>query len=968
MLFRRSFIFLLLLLPVHFYAQPALTDLVNPFIGTGGHGHTFPGAVLPFGMVQLSPDTRIDGSWDGCSGYHYSDSIIYGFSHTHLSGTGCSDWGDVMLMPMKKDPILDNKFYSSAFSHAQEKASPGYYQVYLKDEKINAELTSTLRTGIHRYTFSDNGEAHLLLDLLHRDKLLKGNIKLIDSVTAVGFRISEAWAREQHCYFAIKFSSPVRSITLSKSSEMINGSIFNFNLKDKELNVKVGISSVNEEGALANLNLEAPHWDFDRYKNEAKAVWNKQLAKITVEGGTVEKRTIFYTALYHCFIHPSLAMDAESMYRGRDNSIHTSSGNMNYSVFSLWDTYRALHPLFTLIERERTRDFINTFLNQFQQSKRLPVWELSANETDCMIGYHSVSVITDAMMKGISGLDEEKLFTAMKVSSTYSGFGVPAYSKKNYLDVEDEPESVSRTLEYAYDDWCIAKLALKLNKKEDYAYYIKRAQSYKNVFDFKTGFMRPRKNGNWLSPFDPKEVNNHFTEGNSWQYSFYVPQDIDGLIALHGGRNKFETKLDSLFSTSSKTSGRDQADITGLIGQYAHGNEPSHHMAYLYNYVQKPEKTQKLIEKIANEFYKNSPDGLIGNEDCGQMSAWYVFSALGFYPVCPGSTEYVIGKPLFPYVSLQLEDGKKFIIHRTTSVGEPNYIKSMQLNGKESHASFINHETIMNGGELVFSFEEKISAENKFGKGPFQSPSSKIVVNQLVPTPVIKNSGKSFKGKQIVTLESNSTNSGKIVYTLDGTEPSIHSTIYKSPITIDKTCTLYTKMYFNGDSSSVNEAVFVKRPNNWNIKLKYPFNKQYTAGGAEGVIDGIYGNINWRKGEWQGYQKSDFECIIDLNAVKSFSSISADFLQDSRSWILFPKELNVSISNDGKNFKSLESVPNNVNALDETISVKKLERTLDQKVSARFVKITAKNYGELPEGHLGHGERAFIFIDEIEIK
>lgn len=964
----RSLILFISFLPVYLSSQVQLTELVNPFIGTGGHGHTFPGAVLPFGMVQLSPDTRIDGSWDGCSGYHYSDSVIYGFSHTHLSGTGCSDWGDVMLMPMKKDPVLDNKFYSSAFSHSQEKASPGYYQVYLKDEKINVELTSTLRTGIHRYTFSEKGEAHLILDLLHRDKLLNGTIKLIDSVTAVGFRISEAWAREQHCYFAIKFSSPIRLLTQSKTSEMINGSIFNFNLKEKELIVKVGISSVNEDGALANLNLEAPHWDFDKYKNEANAVWNKQLGKIEIQGGTQDKRIVFYTALYHCFIHPSLAMDAESMYRGRDNKVHTSSGNTNYSVFSLWDTYRALHPLFTIIERERTRDFINTFLNQYLQSKRLPVWELSANETDCMIGYHSVSVITDAIVKGIGGLDEEKLYAAMKASSTYTGFGVPAYSKKNYLDVEDEPESVSRTLEYAYDDWCIANLALKLNKKEDYAYYIKRAQSYKNVYDAKTGFMRPRKNGNWLSPFDAKEVNNHYTEGNSWQYSFYVPQDIDGLIALHGGRNQFEAKLDSLFSTSSKTSGREQADITGLIGQYAHGNEPSHHMAYLYTYVQKPEKTQKLVEKIANEFYKNSPDGLIGNEDCGQMSAWYIFSALGFYPVCPGSTEYVIGKPLFPYVAIHLEDGKKFVISRTTSLGEPNYIKSVQLNGSENNASIINHETIMKGGELVFTFEEKISSENKFGKGPFNSPSSKIVVNQLVPTPIIKNAGKSFKGKQIVTLESNAAKSSKIVYSLDGTEPVFNSLVYKNPITIDKSCTLKTKMYFNGDSSSTNQAVFVKRPNNWKIQNKYAYNKQYTAGGVEGVIDGIYGDVNWKKGEWQGYQKSDFECVIDLNAVKSFSYVSANFLQDSRSWILFPKELSISISTDGKNFKLIETVANAVNALDENISVKKLEKNLGKNVSARYVKIIAKNYGELPEGHLGEGNRAFIFIDEIEIK
>ena len=950
------------------YSQNNLSQYVNPFIGTGGHGHTFPGAVLPFGMVQLSPDTRIDGSWDGCSGYHYSDSTIFGFSHTHLSGTGCSDWGDVMLMPMNKEASLDNRVYASQFSHTSEKATVGFYEVFLEDEKTKDELTVTPRVGIHRYTFPASGEMNVVLDLLHRDKLLDGNIKIFDSVTLVGFRISEAWAQKQYCYFAIRFSQTIKKTDLAVTNKKTNGAIFHFTSNNKPLLVKVAISGVNEDGALANLKAEATHWDFEKYKTEAENIWNKQLQKIVVSSEDKNKLTVFYTALYHCFIHPSLNMDVESMYRGRDNEIHTSNGNTNYSVFSLWDTYRALHPLFTIIERERTRDFINTFLNQYKQSNRLPIWELSGNETDCMIGYHSVSVITDALVKGIGGLKEEELYNAMKASSNYTGFGIPQYCKKNFLDVEDESESVSRTLEYAYDDWCIAQIALRLGKKEDYNYFIKKAQSYKNLYDVKTGFMRPRKNGNWLTPFDAKEVNNYFTEGNSWQYSFYVPQDVEGLITLHGGREKFEAKLDSLFSTSSKTTGREQADITGLIGQYAHGNEPSHHMAYLYNYVGKPHKTQDLVSKIMNEFYTNSPDGLIGNEDCGQMSAWYVMSAMGFYPVCPGSTEYVIGKPLFHNIEINLEDGKKFLINEYSNSGESKYVQSIKLNGHVSYKSSINHSQILEGGSMTYSYEPKLSAENKFGKGSFQGAGNKIVVNQIVPTPIIKSRSKSFEGKQQIKIESNSSNISKIVYSNDGTEPNKMSKIYATPFFIDKSCTIKTKMYFENDSSSTNTANFIKKPNNWTVHIRNKYSKQYSAGGDRGIIDGIYGDVNWKKGEWQGYQYKDFECVVDMKVKKTITNVSLDFLQDTKSWIIFPTKVEIYISDDGMKFTLTDSVVVKFDPKDYNIQTKKIEKQLSTKQNARYIKLIAKNFGELPEWHAGAGDGAYLFVDEIEIK
>jgi predicted alpha-1,2-mannosidase len=943
-----------------FYSQYNLAQYVNPFVGTGGHGHTFPGPVLPFGMVQLSPDTRVDGSWDGCSGYHYSDSVIYGFSHTHLSGTGCSDWGDVMLMPMCGKPSLDKKIYSSHFSHANEKAEAGYYMVFLDDDKIKAEFTSTLRTGIHQYNFPTRDEASIVIDLLHRDKLLSGEIKKVDNNTIVGYRVSQAWAKEQYCYFAIKFSQEIKTASLT-----LTGAMLCFGVLKGPLLVKVAISGASVDGALLNLT-EAPHWNFEAYKKDAKNTWNDQLQKIVVKDNDKDKLTVFYTALYHCFIHPSLNIDLDSKYRGRDNRVHTAYGQMHYNVFSLWDTYRGLHPLFTITEQQRTRDFINTFLRMYSESGRLPVWELSGNETDCMIGYHSVSVIADAFAKGITDIDTLGIFKAMKAAASYSGFGIPAYSVKKYLDSEDESESVSRTLEYAYDDWCIAQLAMRINNANDYNYFLSRAQSWKNVFDPKTGFMRPRKNGSWLEPFDPKEVNNHFTEGNSWQYSFYVPQDLETLVQLHGGEKKFETKLDSLFSTGNKTSGRNQADITGLIGQYAHGNEPSHHMAYLYNYVGRPDKTQEKIGFITKEFYKNAPDGLIGNEDCGQMSAWYVLSAMGFYPVCPGSTEYVLGKPLFDTITVNLENGKKFVISKTA--GKNRYVKNIELNGNYSLRSVIYHNQIIGGGKLNFVMEDSLAADNTFGKNASVRPSSKISSRLIIPAPLIKGKSRSFENSQEISLECNGSSDCSIVYTTDGSEPNRNSKAYTQPFIIGNSCSIKAKIYSGKDSSSTTSGRFYKKPNNWDVQLVSKYNPQYTAGGPSGIIDGIYGDVNWRKGEWQGYQHQDFECVIDLKEKKPVKHVMLDFLQDTRAWIIFPPKVDILVSDDGTNFKNAGSILNTLPAKDYKTQTKKMEKEFVQPVSARYVKLIAKNFGKLPEWHEGRGDGAFIFIDEVEIK
>lgn len=619
---KKAFLPALLLAVTLAFPQGNFSKYVNPYIGTGGHGHTFPGATVPFGMVQLSPDTRIDGSWDGCGGYHYSDSVIYGFSHTHLNGTGISDYGDIMLMPTMGKPSLDKKDYSSSFSHANEKTSAGYYAVMLDDDAINSELTATTRTGFHRYTFIKGGQANIILDLNHRDRLLMGEIRVIDSKTIEVMRRSEAWARDQYIYARIEFSVPMEITAVNNNAfapakvtdKFFAGSLLALSFSKQvkageQILVKVALSLTGYEGAAKNMQAELPGWDFEAVKANAEKLWDKELCKIEIGETDTDKLAVFYTALYHTMMQPNIAMDVDGMYRGRDNGIHKADGFDYYTVFSLWDTFRAAHPLYTLIDKKRTADFINTFLAQYEQGGRLPVWEFASNETDCMIGYHSVSVMADAMAKGIQGFDYEKAFEAAKHSAMLDHLGLEAYKKNGFISIDDEHESVSKTLEYAYDDWCIAQMAQITGHKDDYQYFMKRSQNWKNLFDPQTGHMRPKRNGGWDKPFDSREVNNNFTEGNSWHYTFFVPQDIQGLIDAFGGPEKFEAKLDEMFAAPSETTGRVQPDVTGLIGQYAQGNEPSHHMAYLYNYVGKPEKTKEKIHFILDNFYKNTLTG-----------------------------------------------------------------------------------------------------------------------------------------------------------------------------------------------------------------------------------------------------------------------------------------------------------------------------------------------------------------------
>jgi predicted alpha-1,2-mannosidase len=926
---------LFILLPTLLFAQDFVKH-VNPFIGTGGHGHTFPGATVPYGMVQLSPDTRIDGSWDGCSGYHYDDSTIYGFSHTHLNGTGVSDYGDIMLMPTMGEASFDNKVYASAFSHANEKASAGFYAVKLDKHNIDVRLTTSTRVGFHEYTFNKAGQANIILDLNHRDKLLYGEIRIVNPTTIEILRRSEAWARDQYVYARIEFNMPLK-VNLVKEENKENTKLegifkgtelalsFSKQVKKGEkILVKVSLSPTSYEGAKLNSS-EIKHWDFDKVKKEAETLWNKELSKIEITSDDKDKLTIFYTALYHTMMQPNIAQDLDGKYRGRDNQIHTAEGFDYYTVFSLWDTFRAAHPLYTLIDKKRTADYINTFIKQYEQGGRLPVWELASNETDCMIGYHSVSVIADAMAKGITGFDYEKAFEASKASAMRDVLGLDAYKKNGFISMDDEHESVSKTLEYAYDDWCIAQMAQILNKKEDYHYFMKRSQNWKNIFDWESGFMRSKKNGGWDKPFDPREVNNNFTEGNSWHYSFFVPQDIYGLIKAHGGKDKFEAKLDEMFNAESKTTGREQVDVTGLIGQYAHGNEPSHHMAYLYNYIGKPEKTKEKVHYILNNFYKNTPDGLIGNEDCGQMSAWYVLSTMGIYNVSPGNIEpsWSTTEPYFENIKVNFEN------------------KTSKKITKNMDLSSFGFEIIK---RELFALPERIT-----------------------PVPIIQAESKAFKDKLKIEIKSQNSND-EIFYGIISNKGSEIYKKHEKPFEIVNSSTILAYVKTNEGQSNTISATFFKKPNNYSINIKSKYNPQYHAGGPEGLLDGILGTENWRKGDWQGYQSQDFEAVVDLQEVKSITEISARFLQDQRSWIVMPTKVEYYISEDNVNFMYFGSVNNTLDPKIEENIILNFTANETKSKKARYVKVIAKNFGKLPEWHQGAGGDAFIFVDEILIK
>jgi predicted alpha-1,2-mannosidase len=944
--------------------QTFLTNYVNPFIGTGGHGHTYPGATMPFGMVQLSPDTRLEG-WDGCSGYHYSDSVVYGFSHTHLSGTGVSDYGDVLLMPTN-EMLFNNgadgkKGYSSKFSHKKEAASPGFYKVYLEDTDIDVELTVTKRAGMHQYKYPSAENQWLILDLTHRDKLLDARIIAQPSNTLRGYRHSKAWAEDQRLWFDIEFSHPFEPANLLEGSmkEPVKAAIKFINPNNEPVYAKVGISAVDAEGAKKNREAEIAGKSFQQIKTEATLAWEKQLRKIVVESDKVAYKTNFYTALYHTMIAPNLYQDVDGRYRGMDLEIHETQDFNYYTVFSLWDTYRAAHPLYTIIEQDRTSDFINTMLAKYEEGGSLPIWDLSANYTGCMIGYHGVPVIADAYLKGIQGFNAEKALEAMKHSATRDKLGLASFKKIGFIPVEEESESVSKTLEYAYDDWTIAQMAKKMGKVEDYKTYIQRAQHYKNLFNPETNFFQGRYNNTWYGPFDPFEVNFNYTEANAWQYSLYAPQDISGIISLMGGKDKFKAHLDQLFTAKTETSGRDQADITGLIGQYAHGNEPSHHMAYLYNFVNEPHRTQELTHQILTELYTNAPDGISGNEDCGQMSAWYVFSSLGFYPVTPGSNQYIIGAPLFPKATISLESGKQFTIVAPNVSEENKYIASATLNGMPLHRTFLYHDEIIKGGTLIF---EMASTASNWGTKDENLPTTEIREHPILLPPYITAGDVAFKTKTTIALNV-SESEGVIYYSLNDGEFKK----YNTPLIISNKTLLKTYTEKKGQRSEVLETQFYKIDEKLSITLDTAFANEYNAGGTNALIDGIKGTKDFRTGAWQGYWGKDVAATVDRGESKLLKSISINFLEDQRSWIFFPTEVQVFVAGADKKFRLSKQRKIATTLKNDEPNLQTFSFSIN-KPNIQYVKVVAKNFGKLPDWHLGSGGDAWIFIDEIEIR
>ena len=855
-----------------------LTSYVNPLVGTDGHGHTFPGAIVPFGQIQPGPDTRLEG-WDGCSAYHYSDDTIFGFSHTHLSGTGCEDYGDVLLMPVDQNEMRDLHFsatmrdgYKHHFSHKNETAEAGYYKVMLDDNGLPCtivELTADRRVAYHRYTYVQDKGNGFVIDLRHRDVLLDGSISLTDNGLIVGHRHSAAWNPDQHLFFAISSNVPFERVVVSDDSSQAYVQL----PTAKQVELMVAISGVDINGAIGNL-ITAKYKDFESARIAASQTWEDALGKLKVDGGSKEQRRCFYTALYHCMTAPYLWSDEDGRYRGTDGKIHVADeGREVYTVFSLWDTYRALHPLLTQIEPERTVDFVYTTMKNYEQGGELPMWELASYETHCMIGYHAVPMMLEAYIHlaepdgTLAGYTPKQLLDAMVATSNRTE-AQRAYGEQGYLSSELDNETVSKTLEYAYDDWCIAQMAELAGDSATARTYWIRSQSWQNVID-SNGFAHAKRNGAWVTPFEPTEVNNHFTEANSWQYSTYVPHDIDAWVKHLGGRDKAIAFLDSLFEGRNSMSGREQADVTGLIGMYAPGNEPSHHAAWLYSLLGQPEKTKKYVHKILNELYTSKPDGLCGNEDCGQMSAWYVLAALGRYEVCPGSGVWVETEPLF---------------------------------------SLADHD--------------RVSIE------PFKMPDSL----RITPCPVFAD----------WRMQSDRDRVSDTVAQWEGRLPS-QKVIHKEvKVSTDKHVTYLTQPA-----------------------------PQYTENGPEGMVDNIYGNINYRIGGWQGWQE-DFVAVVELDKARKVSMVGVNCLENMRSWIFYPKSIKVEYSADGETWLPYGEKAHVEEAPGEEMQARQGEShtmlvAVKDDIRARYFKITLENYGRLPEWHISAGEQAWLFADEIVI-
>ena len=825
-------------------------DYVNPFIGTGFHGHTYPGATTPFGMVQLSPDTRA-GNWDACAGYHYSDTTIDGFSHTHLSGTGCADLADILFHPTTREIVIHDGecvLQPYFFSHDDERASCGYYAVTLPDVNIGVELTAAPRTGVHRYTFTGKGPRQVIVDLLHtvtEEKIDLCELRRTAPGELAGMRRTQGWVPNQYVFFAARFSEPFADVQLLGDKQ----AVLTFAPDVRTLTIAVGLSSVSVENARMNSLAEVPELDFDAVHARAVGQWRKALGDIVVEGGSRDEMTNFYTAQYHTKLTPNLMSDVNGEYRRHDQTVaRMPEGESYYSTFSLWDTFRAWNPLQTLVDTALVNDMIRSMLDMYDSTGELPIWPLASGETGTMIGYHAVSVIADAYLKGIRGYDADKALEAMIRSSNINKKGSDYYTVQGYIPSNIKRESVSCTLEYAYDDWAIARMAQAMGRDDVFGEYARRALNYVNVFDGSTCFFRGRQSdGNWSAPFEEFATGRDYTEATPWHYRFFVPHDVNGLIQLFGSREAFIREMDRLFTLESDEMQLDVSDVTGLMGQYAHGNEPSHHMAYLYNYVGQPWKTQELTRRLLHEMYAPTPEGIIGNEDCGQMSAWYVFSSLGFYPVCPGSNEFALTAPQFPKAVVRLANGRTL----TVTADNPRrsvYIASVTLDGKPIDRNYITYDELMQGGELHFALRPRPDYER--GTDDAAAPHS-LTRGEAVSIPYTTQNVSLFAEPLAVALAT-TTAGAEIRYTLDGSEPTEASALYAAPVPVDRSLTLKAKGFKPGAAPSRTLTLEAE---------KAVFRKGAPAG-----------ETAMRPGVAYSYYEGVFSCVDDIRKGKYVSS------------------------------------------------------------------------------------------------
>ncbi|WP_302958470.1 GH92 family glycosyl hydrolase [Alistipes finegoldii] len=825
-------------------------DYVNPFIGTGFHGHTYPGATTPFGMVQLSPDTRA-GNWDACAGYHYSDTTIDGFSHTHLSGTGCADLADILFHPTTREIVIHDGecvLQPYFFSHDDERASCGYYAVTLPDVNIGVELTAAPRTGVHRYTFAGKGPRQVIVDLLHtvtEEKIDLCELRRTAPGELAGMRRTQGWVPDQYVFFAARFSEPFADVQLLGDKQ----AVLTFAPDVRTLTIAVGLSSVSVENARMNSLAEVPELDFDAVHARAVGQWRKALGDIVVEGGSRDEMINFYTAQYHTKLTPNLMSDVNGEYRRHDQTVaRMPEGESYYSTFSLWDTFRAWNPLQTLVDTALVNDMIRSMLDMYDSTGELPIWPLASGETGTMIGYHAVSVIADAYLKGIRGYDADKALEAMIRSSNINKKGSDYYTVQGYIPSNIKRESVSCTLEYAYDDWAIARMAQAMGRDDVFGEYARRALNYVNVFDGSTCFFRGRQSdGNWSAPFEEFATGRDYTEATPWHYRFFVPHDVNGLIQLFGSREAFIREMDRLFTLESDEMQLDVSDVTGLMGQYAHGNEPSHHMAYLYNYVGQPWKTQELTRRLLHEMYAPTPEGIIGNEDCGQMSAWYVFSSLGFYPVCPGSNEFALTAPQFPKAVVRLANGRTL----TVTADNPRrsvYIASVTLDGKPIDRNYITYDELMQGGELHFALRPRPDYER--GTDDAAAPHS-LTRGEVVSIPYTTQNVSLFTEPIAVALAT-TTSGAEIRYTLDGSEPTEASALYAAPVPVDRSLTLKAKGFKPGAAPSRTLTLEAE---------KAVFRKGAPAG-----------ETATRPGVAYSYYEGVFACVNDIRKGKYVSS------------------------------------------------------------------------------------------------